>query len=187
MTFLKHWRHLAVFSTCTRERKLEAIRKELPKINYNDDFITEQEVAAILSKTTRVAMNEWTLINGICCDVNVVRGKSGELIAVEMVRSDTMTPCNVAFIGMDGDVFRTFYKAGYNKDSAINGKLTRGAISPVGEDNGKFIYLVSDYADAWKCHYFTGAHVWCCWSPENMWEVARSVGDEVKSEVALHN
>jgi phage/plasmid primase-like uncharacterized protein len=171
MSFPEALEALGGFLNMHPREKLEAIRKEMPKINYNDDFITEQEVAAIMAKTTRVAMNEWTLINGIGCDVNVARGKSGELIAVEMMRADTMKPCNVAFIGMDGDSFRTFFRAGYNKDSAINGKLTRGAISPIGEDNGKFIYLVSDYADAWKCHYFTGAHVWCCWSPENMWEV----------------
>lgn len=82
-----------------------------------------------MAKTTRVAMNEWTLINGIGCDVNVTRGKSGELIAVEMMRADTMKLCNVAFIGMDGDSIRTFFRAGYNKDSAINGKLTRGAMA----------------------------------------------------------
>ncbi len=183
MSFPEALEALGGFLNMHPREKLEAIRKELPKINYNDDFITEQEVAAIMAKTTRVAMNEWTLINGIGCDVNVVRGKSGELIAVEMMRADTMKPCNVAFIGMDGDSFRTFFRAGYNKDSAINGKLTRGAISTIGEDNGKFIYLVSDYADAWKCHYFTGAHVWCCWSPENMWEVVRSVSDEMKARL----
>lgn len=183
MSFPEALEALGGFLNMHPREKLEAIRKELPKINYNDDFITEQEVAAIMSKTTRVAMNEWTLINGIGCDVNVVRGKSGELIAVEMMRADTMKPCNVAFIGMDGDSFRTFYKAGYNKDSAINGKLTRGAVSTIGEDSGKFIYLVSDYADAWKCHYFTGAHVWCCWSPENMWEVVRNVSDEQRAKL----
>jgi phage/plasmid primase-like uncharacterized protein len=183
MSFPEALEALGGFLNMHPREKLEAIRKELPKINYNDDFITEQEVAAIMSKTTRVAMNEWTLINGIGCDVNVVRGKSGELIAVEMMRADTMKPCNVAFIGMDGDSFRTFYKAGYNKDSAINGKLTRGAVSTIGEDSGKFIYLVSDYADAWKCHYFTGAHVWCCWSPENMWEVVRNVSDEQRTKL----
>lgn len=183
MSFPEALEALGGFLNMHPREKLEAIRKELPKINHNDDFITEQEVAAIIAKTTRVAMNEWTLINGIGCEINVVRGKSGELIAVEMMRADTMKPCNVAFIGMNGDSFRTFFRAGYNKDSAINGKLTRGAISPIGEDNGKFIYLVSDYADAWKCHYFTGAHVWCCWSPENMWEVVRNVSDEQRAKL----
>uniref|UniRef100_A0AAU8GCU4 DNA primase n=1 Tax=Salmonella phage vB_STmST19_KE12 TaxID=3161166 RepID=A0AAU8GCU4_9CAUD len=183
MTFPEALEALEGFLNMHPREKLEAIRKELPKINYNDDFITEQEVVAIMAKTTRVAMNEWTLINGIGCDINVARGKSGELIAVEMMRADTMKSCNVAFIGIDGDSFRTYFRAGYNKDSTINGKLTRGAISPIGGDNGKFIYLVSDYADSWKCHYFTGAHVWCCWSPENMWEVVRSVSDETKARL----
>ncbi|MBB1489904.1 hypothetical protein, partial [Oceanospirillum sediminis] len=98
MSFPEALEALGGFLNMHPREKLEAIRKELPKINHNDDFITEQEVAAIMAKTTRVAMNEWTLINGIGCDVNVVRAKSGELIAVEMIRADTMKPCNVAFI-----------------------------------------------------------------------------------------
>ena len=180
MTFPESMEALAGFLNMHPREKLEAIRKEMPKVNHDSDCLTEHEVKAIMDKTQAKTVNEWTVINGIGCDINVVQGKAGELVVVPMVMADTKTPCNVAFISADGDVA---YRAGYSADIHIKGRLTRGAITPIGDDNGKFIYLVADYADSWKCHYFTGAHIWCCWSPENMWEVVRAVDDETRGRL----
>ncbi|WYC18284.1 primase helicase [Citrobacter phage vB_CfrS_K1M] len=177
MTFPESMEALAGFLNMHPREKLEAIRKQMPKVNHSSDYLTPEEVKSIMDKTQVKTVNTWTKINGIGCDINVINGKSGELVVVPMIMVDTKIPCNVAFISADGDVA---YRAGYSPDSYIKGKLTRGAVTPIGEDNGKFIYLVSDYADAWRCHYFTGAHVWCCWSPENMWEVARAINDDVR-------
>lgn len=180
MTFPESMEALAGFLNMHPREKLEAIRKQMPKVNHSSDYLTPEEVKSIMDKTQVKTVNTWTKINGIGCDINVINGKSGELVVVPMIMVDTKIPCNVAFISADGDVA---YRAGYSPDSYIKGKLTRGAVTPIGDDNGKFIYLVSDYADAWKCHYFTGAHIWCCWSPENMWEVARVVNDDVRPKL----
>lgn len=180
MTFPESMEALAGFLNMHPREKLEAIRKEMPKVNHDSDFLTEHDVKSIMDRTQVKTVNEWTVLNGIGCDINVVHGKSGELVAVPMVMADTKTPCNVAFISADGDVA---YRAGYSADIHIKGRLTRGAITQIGDDNGKFIYLVADYADSWKCHYFTGAHIWCCWSPENMWEVVRAVDDETRNRL----
>lgn len=163
MTFPESMEALGSFLNMTPIEKLEVIRKEMPKINHASDYLTPQEVEAIMSKYGS----------------NTISGKSGELVAVGMVMPDTMSPCNVAFID---DRERVSYKAGFDENEYARGRLTRGAISPIG-NKSEFTYLVSNYIDAWKAHNLTGAHVWCCWTPENMWEVVRSVGDDVRSKL----
>lgn len=178
MTFPESLEALAEFLNMTPREKLDAIRKEMPKVNHNSDYLTEGEVSSVMEKTTMKTANPWTISNGIGCDIQAINGKSGELVAVPMVIADIMTPCNVAFIADDNSVA---FKAGYN-DEFTKGRITRGSVTLIGE-TGDYIYLVSDYVDAWKAHYMTGANIWCCWSPENMWEVVRIVDDETRKKM----
>lgn len=162
MTFTESLEALAQFLNMTPREKLEAIRKEMPKISHSSDYLTPQEVKAIMERAGR----------------DTITGKTGELVAIEMVMADTMTPCNVAFLAHDETVsFRAGFSVEYSR-----GKLTRGAVTPIG-DKTEYTYLVSNYIDAWRAHRLTGAHVWCCWSPENMWEVARTVSDEQRAKM----
>lgn len=172
---------LAGFLNMTPREKLEAVRKEMPRIGVVGDLSPER-VAQVMAKGRDAERNAWQLRNGIGCDLKVINGKSGELVAVpvHIPKSVTTageefsgTACNVAMIADDG---RVSYLGGYNKDSAIYGRVSRGGVTPIGTP-GKFIYLVADYADAWRAHYLTNACVWCCWSPENMWEVVRLFDD----------
>ena len=162
MTFPESLEALAEFLNMTPREKLEAIRKEMPKVNHSSDYLTPQEVAAIMEKAGN----------------DTITGKTGELVAIEMVMADTMTPCNVAFLAHDETVS---FRAGFSTEH-IRGKLTRGAVTPIGEKT-EWTYLVANYIDAWRAHHLTGAHVWCCWSPENMWEAVRAVSDEQRAKM----
>lgn len=162
MTFTESLEALAQFLNMTPREKLEAIRKEMPKVSHSSDYLTPQEVKAIMEKAGR----------------ETITGKTGELVAIELVMADTMTPCNVAFLAHDETVsFRAGFSVEYSR-----GKLTRGAVTPIGEKT-EYTYLVANYIDAWRAHRLTGAHVWCCWSPENMWEVVRAVSDEQRAKM----
>lgn len=162
MTFPESMEALSGFLNMHPREKLEAIRKQLPKVNHASDYLTEAEVEAIMKKAGN----------------DTITGKTGELVAIPLYMAGTMTPCNVAFLADDETVS---FRAGYSAEH-IRGRLTRGAVTPIG-DNTEWTYLVADYFDAWRAHRITGAHVWCCWSPENMWEVVRNVGDEQRDKL----
>lgn len=162
MTFPESMEALAGFLNMHPREKLEAIRKQLPKVNHASDYLTEAEVAAIMEKTGG----------------DTITGKTGELVAIPLYMAGTMTPCNVAFIADDEIVS---FRAGFSHEYT-RGRLTRGAVTPIG-DKTEWTYLVADYLDAWRAHRLTGAHVWCCWSPENMWEVVRNVSDEQRAKL----
>ena len=162
MTFPESMEALAGFLNMHPREKLEAIRKQLPKVNNASDCLTPEEVEAIMKKA----------------DNDTITGKTGELVAIPLYMAGTMTPCNVAFIADDESVS---FRAGFSHEYT-RGRLTRGAVTPIG-DKTEWTYLVADYLDAWRAHRITGAHVWCCWSPENMWEVVRNVSDEQRAKL----
>lgn len=162
MNFPESLESLAGFLNMTPREKLEAIRKEMPKVNHASDYLTQEEVAAIMKKS----------------DVDTITGKTGELVAIPLYMAGTMTPCNVAFLADDENVS---FRAGYSSQY-IRGRLTRGSVTPIGE-KGEWTYLVADYFDACRAHRLIGAHVWCCWSAENMWEVVRNVSDEQRTKL----
>lgn len=162
MTFPESMEALAGFLNMHPREKLEAVRKQLPKVNHASDYLTEAEVAAIMEKAGG----------------DTITGKTGELVAIPLYMAGTMTPCNVAFIADDE---RVSFLAGFSHEYT-RGRLTRGAVTPIG-DKTEWAYLVADYFDAWRAHRLTGAHVWCCWSPENMWEVVRNVSDEQRAKL----
>lgn len=162
MNFPESLGALAGFLNMTPREKLDAIRKEMPKVNHASDYLTEAEVAAIMKKA----------------DGDTITGKTGELVAIPLYMAGTMTPCNVAFLSDDETVS---FRAGYSAEH-IRGRLTRGAVTPIGDKTG-WTYLVANYFDAWRAQRLTGAHVWCCWSPENMWEVVRNVSDEQRAKL----
>lgn len=162
MTFPESMEALAGFLNMHPREKLEAIRKQLPKVNHASDYLTEAEVAAIMEKAGG----------------DTITGKTGELVAIPLYMAGTMTPCNVAFMADDETVS---FRAGFSHEYT-RGRLTRGAVTPIG-DKTEWTYLVADYFDAWRAHRLTGAHVWCCWSPENMWEVVRNVSDEQRAKL----
>lgn len=162
MTFPESMEALAGFLNMHPREKLEAIKKQLPKVNHASDYLAEEEVSAIMEKAGG----------------DTITGKTGELVAIPLYMAGTMTPCNVAFIADDETVS---FRAGFSHEYA-RGRLTRGAVTPIG-DKTEWTYLVADYFDAWRAHRLTGAHVWCCWSPENMWEVVRNVSDEQRAKL----
>ncbi|MCJ3315839.1 hypothetical protein LNY92_00110 [Klebsiella pneumoniae] len=162
MTFPESMEALAGFLNMHPREKLEAIRKQLPKVNHASDYLTEAEVAVIMEKAGG----------------DTITGKTGELVAIPLYMAGTMTPCNVAFMADDETVS---FRAGFSHEYT-RGRLTRGAVTPIG-DKTEWTYLVADYFDAWRAHRLTGAHVWCCWSPENMWEVVRNVSDERRAKL----
>ncbi|MEJ8687626.1 primase-helicase zinc-binding domain-containing protein [Klebsiella pneumoniae] len=162
MTFPESMEALAGFLNMHPREKLEAIRKQLPKVNHAYDYLTEAEVAAIMEKAGG----------------DTITGKTGELVAIPLYMAGTMSPCNVAFLADDESVS---FRAGFSQEYT-RGRLTRGAVTPIG-DKTEWTYLVADYFDAWRAHRLTGAHVWCCWSPENMWEVVRNVSDEQRAKL----
>lgn len=162
MTFPESMEALAGFLNMHPREKLEAIKKQLPKVSHASDYLTEAEVAAIMEKAGG----------------DTITGKTGELVAMPLYMAGTMTPCNVAFLADDESVS---FRAGFSHEYT-RGRLTRGAVTPIG-DKTEWTYLVADYFDAWRAHRLTGAHVWCCWSPENMWEVVRDVSDEQRAKL----
>lgn len=162
MTFPESMEALAGFLNMNPREKLEAIKKKLQKVNHASDYLTEAEVAAIMEKAGG----------------DTITGKTGELVAIPLYMSGTMTPCNVAFMADDETVS---FRAGFSHEYT-RGRITRGAVTPIG-DKTEWTYLVADYFDAWRAHRLTGAHVWCCWSPENMWEVVRNVSDEHRTKL----
>lgn len=162
MTFPESMEALAGFLNMHPREKLEAIRKQLPKVNHASDYLTEAEVAAIMEKAGG----------------DTITGKTGELVAIPLYMAGTMSPCNVAFLADDESVS---FRAGFSHEYT-RGSLTRGAVTPIG-DKTEWTYLVADYFDAWRSHRLTGAHVWCCWSSENMWEVVRNVSDEQRAKL----
>lgn len=162
MTFPESMEALAGFLNMHPREKLEAIRKQLPKVNGASYCLTPEEVEAIMKKAGN----------------DTITGKTGELVAIPLYMAGTMTPCNVAFIADDESVS---FRAGFGHEYT-RGRLTRGAVTPIG-DKTEWSYLVADYFDAWRAHRLTGAHVWCCWSPENMWEVVRNVSDEQRAKL----
>lgn len=162
MTFPESMEALAGFLNMHPREKLEAIRKQLPKVNHASDYLTEAEVASIMEKAGG----------------DTITGKTGELVAIPLYMAGTMTPCNVAFLADDESVS---FRAGFSHEYT-RGRLTRGAVTPIG-DKTEWTYLVADYFDAWRAHRLTGAHVWCCWSSENMCEVVRDVSDEQRAKL----
>jgi hypothetical protein len=162
MNFPEALEALGGFLNMHPREKLEAIKKQLPKVNHASDYLTEAEVAAIMEKAGG----------------DTITGKTGELVAIPLYMAGTMTPCNVAFIADDESVS---FRAGFSHEYT-RGRLTRGAVTPIG-DKTEWTYLVADYFDAWRAHRLTGAHVWCCWSSENMWEVVRDVSDEQRAKL----
>lgn len=162
MTFPESMEALAGFLNMHPREKLETIRKQLPKVNHASDYLTEAEVAAIMKKAGN----------------DTITGKTGELVAIPLYMAGTMTPCNVAFMADDETVS---FRAGFSHEYT-RGRLTRGAVTPIG-DKTEWTYMVADYFDAWRAHRLTGAHVWCCWYPENMWEVVRNVSDEQRAKL----
>lgn len=182
---------LAGFLNMNPQEKREAVRKSMPKVGCAGDLSPEQ-VRLIMSKTTFKEKNAWTLRNGIGIDLQVISGKSGELVAVEVFIPHEITPsggefngtpCNVAFIPEEG---RVAFRGGYDKYKSIFGKVSRAGVTPIGK-SGKFIYLVADYVDAWHAHYLTNACIWCCWTPENMWEVSRIFEDKSRLRAIINN
>lgn len=162
MTFPESMEALAGFLNMHPREKLEAIRKQLPKVNGASDCLTPREVESIMEKAGG----------------DTITGKIGELVAIPLYMAGTMSPCNVAFIADDESVS---FRAGFSHEYT-RGRLTRGAVTPIG-DKTEWTYLVADYFDSWRAHRLTGAHVWCCWSPENMWEVVRNVSDEQRAKL----
>lgn len=191
MTFPEALEALAGFLNMNPPEKREAVRKSMPKVGCAGDLSPEQ-VRAIMDKTTFKEKNAWSLNNGIGCDLQVINGKSGELVAVEVSIPHEITPaggefngtpCNVAFIPECG---RVAFKGGYDVNKSIFGKASGAGVTPIG-NAGKFIYLVADYVDAWHAHYLTNACIWCCWTPENMWEVARLFDDKSRLRAIINN
>lgn len=162
MTFPESMEALAGFLNMHPREKLEAIRKQFPKVNGASDCLAPEEVAAIMEKAGG----------------DTITGKTGELVAIPLYMAGTMSPCNVAFMADDETVS---FRAGFSHEYT-RGRLTRGAVTPIGEKT-EWTYVVSNYFDAWRAHRLTGAHVWCCWSPENMWEVVRNVSDEQRAKL----
>lgn len=168
---------IAQYLNLTPPERLQAIKKQVPKLSAIA-CMTPQEVACMLSKSTPVDCCSWQRLEGVGNDARVVSGKAGELMVVECLTPGCMpekgasfigAPCNVAFI----DINNKYRFAGGRTELMVSGQITPGMVSPVGDKAGASVYLVSDYADAWHAHYLTGAQIWCCWSVENMWEVAR--------------
>jgi len=132
----------------------------------------------MMAKTKNADCCAWQRLEGLGGDFKVANGKSGELVAVECLIPSCLpqkgerfsgSACNVAFI----DINNKFRFASGITEIMINGRITPGMVSPIGNVAGASVYLVADYSDAWHAHYLTGAQIWCCWSVENMWEVAR--------------
>lgn len=163
MNFPEALEALAGFLNMTPPEKREALRKGMPKLNKSALSIDERQVKVIMEKHGG----------------DTITGRNDdEMVAIELVMADTMTPCNVAFLAHDESVR---FMAGHGVQYP-NGRLTWGAVTPFGNKT-EYTYLVANYIDAWNAHKLTGAHVWCCWAPENMWEVVRTVSDEMRSKL----
>lgn len=86
--------------------------------------------------------------------------------------------CNVALVDKIGNIS---FIAG--KDNLHpNGRMSYGAVTVIGQNTKKAIYLVAGWADAWHVHHYTGAQVWCCWSIQNMDKVAFKFSDKCSED-----
>ncbi len=181
MNFFEALECCANWLNLTPQETRKPIMKPVGSRNTSPQLDPEA-VEEIMKRFTLKTVSKWTVSNGLGCDIR----SDGEKMAFELFlphrvpafhESFTGHPCNVACIHRDGHVS---YEAGKG-DDYIYGRITRGSVTPVGENNGKAVYLCVDYADAWHVHYLTNAQVWCCWTPENMEQVAWAFPDDVKS------
>lgn len=168
------------------ERRM-AIQKEIKSTANRGCYsarVANEKVALVMNKCHQVDRTEFTLFNGIAPDEINLLSNGNETRIMVPVHYITEFPaknvepevaaCNIAMIDDKGDVS---YLAG-KSDQYPCGKLTFGAVSIIGKNKGKSIYLCVDWVDSWHVHHSTGAQVWCCWRPANLDEVARKFKTE---------
>lgn len=163
------------------ERRV-AIQKERKSVERRGDYsasVSADKVAAVMGKCNKVDLMPYTVLHGIAPDEISIFNNGLEtriMVPIHSIQKipdqnvePEVTPCNIAMIEEKGGVY---YLAG-KTDQNPRGKLTFGAVSIIGENKGKAIYLCIDWADSWHVHHSTGAQVWCCWRSSNLDEVAR--------------
>lgn len=163
------------------ERRV-AIQKERKSVERRGDYsagVSADKVTSIMAKCSKVDLMPYTVMCGIAPDEISMFSNGLETRIMVPVHNITKFPegnqepekvdCNIAMINESGEVF---YLAG-SRDKNQIGRLTFGAVSIIGENKGKSIYLCVDFADSWHVHHSTGAQVWCCWRSANLDEVAR--------------
>lgn len=92
-------------------------------------------------------------------------------------KNPELRPTNIALIDRDGS---QSYVGG-RSEMKPEGSYTFCAVTVIGDNSKKAIYLCADWADAWHAHYHTGAQVWCCWAVANLDNVANMFKGQCES------
>ncbi len=147
-----------------------AVRKEVNQKSKQEkygSYADHEKCSSFLSACCLSAVNFDLLAHGVSPDeVITCKSRSGECLVavpVSLCSSQDML-CDVAFMRFGdyvGDVEVKFLSGGFPASgvSVIKGK-------------GEYIYLCTNWIDAWHTHHSTGAEVWCCWSAANLSQVA---------------
>lgn len=141
---------------------------------------TDGEVRKLMAECTSV---EKTHLTGICKinpdKINIITNAEHETVICVTIGNIVNFPaqgqdpkiinCNVAMI--DECEFTEY----------LAGKLTYGAVSVIGKNTGKSIYLCDNWVDSWVTHAATGAQVWCCWNSRSLVETAFKFRSQCRS------
>lgn len=148
----------------------------------------ESDISRIMARAIDFPTHIYPLEQGIAPEPLMVLNKEqvngkGERevidsrIVVQMIKIDEFpaegkepkgTPVNLVMIDKTGGLSFPVGKDEYHP----NGKMAFGAVSVIGANTKKAIYLCADWADSWHVHHATGAQVWCCYTVSNLDKVA---------------
>lgn len=196
MNFVTAVNELGRFVNAIPVKQREMIKKESKfacKARTRAEISAEQ-VITFMEKCRLVDKMPYQLAMGIAPDllycfdkIDAISGKISEsriIVPINKVSkcprqgcNPDLTPCNIAIIDDGGDVI---YAAGRNKQQ--KGLSTLGAVSVIGANTGKAIYLCVGWADAWHVHHATKAQVWCCWDNKNFSYIGNKFMSECLSD-----
>ena len=163
------------------ERRI-ALQKEIKSAIRPNSYsarVSAEKVDAVMARCWQVDKTSHTVFHGISPDPLYVYSGDHEtriMIPIHDIckfpsagQEPEKTACNVAMLSDNGTI------------DYLAKKPTFGAVSVIGENKGKAIYLCVDWVDSWHVHHSTGAQVWCCWRSANLDEVARKFKFECAS------
>ncbi len=134
--------------------------KLIPDNSYSATA-SESDISRVIERTIEVPTHIYTLEHGIApYPLRVLDSRIVVPIVNVNLNEAHGQVVNLAMIDSEGN------------QSFLAGKMSYGAVSVIGADVRKAIYLCAEWVDAWHVHHATGAQVWCCHTVNNVHHVA---------------